>query len=467
MRLLLLTTTLCLHLSVAWAQQNGTLTNKTELVSLEGNNAFTTIENHTADTLRLKGTIYYYLPVSEKGVEAIIAPGKSATFHTQMNYPDFIQFSSLPFRIFNAPGKTVKCTVESTSPLKLSFTSDLQQENNYYQAYFNVAKSNQTYYAAGARLNNFNRFPAIADSINQINLNFLNTYTSPLSPAFNKYEYWRLMYNNAFLKHHVLFDKAFKTGHEIKIDTGYYQFDKKIPMVNEDVPISSEYLWYAVFRMRYLALAKSKADSLLSSNMLAAAQEVYGNSKTGDIVKMRLLYDAYARSKQSYGKLLSRVTFSDVSSKRILDSVSNARFSLPMVGNAAPGFKLVNINGDTISLSQFKGHLVMINFWAGWCAPCIKEFPAENKLYEAYRTSKKLIVINVCLETSAEVWKNLSARHQLSMVNLFADEKQVTSLKRRYNISGLPKCVLIDTDMKIINNNFKRASAVQLSDLEN
>ncbi|RFZ83460.1 TlpA family protein disulfide reductase [Mucilaginibacter terrenus] len=467
MRLLLLTTILCLHLPVAWAQQNGTVTNNKELVSLKGTDAFTTIENHTTDTLRLTEAIYYYLPVSEKSVEAVIAPGKSATFRTQMNYPDFIQFSSLPFRVFNAPGKTVKCTVESTSSLKLSFTGNLQQENDYYQAYFNVAKSNQTYYAAGARLNNFNRFPAIADSINQINLNFLNGYGFPLSPAFKKYEYWRLMYNNAFLKHHVLFDKAFKTGHEIKIDTGYYHFDPEMPLVNEDIPISSEYLWYAVFRMRHLALAKSKADSLLSTNMLAAAQEVYGTSKTGDVVKMRLLYDAYARSKHSYDKLLNRVTFSDLSNKRILDSVSNARFSLPMVGRVAPGFKLVNINGDTVSLSEFKGHLVMINFWAGWCAPCIKEFPAENKLSATYSASKKLVVINVCIETSAELWKSLTAKHQLAMVNLFADEKQVASLKRRYNISGLPKSVLIDADMKIISNNFKRASEVRLSDLEN
>ncbi|QJD97720.1 TlpA family protein disulfide reductase [Mucilaginibacter robiniae] len=435
-------------------------------VSLRSEEAVTTVTNQTNDTIKLKGVISFYLPVSEKVVEEVIDPGKSATFKIKMNYPDFIQFTSLPFRIYNAPGKTVKCTIESDTPLKLSFTGDLSAENNYYSAYFQGAQSNQIYYQVGNQIKDFNKFPALADSINRINLNFLENYKQPLSSTFKKQEYWRLMYNNAFLKHHVPFDKAFKSGQKIRLDDKYFNFDSETPLVGQAIPLSTEYLWYAVFRLRDIAINESKADSLLSVTMLAAAQDKCGKSEIGDVVKMRLLYDAYARSKINYEKLLRQVTFVNPENKRILDSISNARFSLPLTGKKAPEFRLVSITGDTVELSQFADHLIVVNFWASWCAPCIQEFPLENKLYDTYKASKNLVVINVCIDSPIDAWKNLSAKHQLKMVNLFADDIQGKYLKKKYNISTLPKSVFIDRKLKIINNNFKRASQIKLQDLE-
>ena len=149
-----------------------------------------------------------------------------------------------------------------------------------------------------------------------------------------------------------------------------------------------------------------------------------------------------------------------------MDSVSNARFSLLLTGKKAPDFRLVSIAGDTVELSQFADHLIVVNFWASWCAPCIQEFPLENKLYDTYKASKNLVVINVCIVSPIDAWKNLSAKHQLKMVNLFADDIQGKYLKKKYNISTLPKSVFIDRKLKIINNNFKRASQIKLQDLE-
>lgn len=438
----------------------------TEALSLRGENAFTSITNHTSDTLKLEGTVFYYLPVAEKSVKTIIAPGNTASMKIKMNYPDFIQFTSLPLRIYNAPGKTVKCTIENIGPVQLTFAGDLSDENRYYQAYFRIAQSNQAYYKAGSQVNDFNTFPALADSINNINLNFLKTYQGPLSPSFRKNEYWRLMYNNAFLKHHVLFDKTFRSGRHISVDSAYYRFDRDIPLINKDMILSSEYLWYTMFRLRSEALKQHRPDSLLSIAMLKSAQEIYGENELGDVLKMRLLYDVYRDSKRSYERLLHQTRFINPENERILDSVSYTKFSLPFIGKIAPDFELTSFNGDSVTLSQFKRHKVILNFWAAWCAPCIKEFPFENKLHNIYANDKKLIVINICLDSPFDTWKSLSVRHQLTMVNLFADEDSSKILKKKYNISTLPKSVLIDENMNVVHNNFKRASQVKAEDLE-
>ncbi len=435
-------------------------------VDLRGGVATVTVANNTSDTVKLRGAIALYLPIYEQLIEEDIAPGKSSVIKVKMNYPDFIQFTSVPFSIYAAPGKMVKCTIERVVPLKISFQGDFSAENEYYQAYFKAALSNHVYYQAGSHISNMNTFPALADSITNINLSFLKSYKSPLSSSFKEQEYWRLMYNNAFLKHHVPFDLAFKSGKDFHLDDSYYKFDREVPLTGQSALLSSEYLWYAVFRLRDIAAKENRADSLLPAAMLAAAEKEYRRNEIGDAVKMRLLYDAYARSESSYQNLLRQVTFANPQNKQILDSVAQARFSLPLVGKKAPGFRLLSLAGDTVSLSQFKDHLIIVNFWASWCAPCIKQFPSENKLYTSYKESRNLVVINICIDTPFDTWKTFSAKHHLQMVNLFADEKQAKYLKKVYNISSLPKSVLIDRNLSTANNNFKRASEVKVTDLE-
>lgn len=436
-------------------------------VSLKGRNATTIITNATRDTVKLTGNIYYYLPVAEHSVKVSLPPGKIDTLRTLFFYPDFIEFNSISLKIFNSPGKVVRCTIGSIAPFKVSFQGDLALENTYYQAFAKVARNNQVYYRAGATLKDFNSFPKLADSINRINLSFLDTYPGSLPATFKTQEYWRLTYNDAFLKYHVLFDKEFKSGQPIPVDPAYYSFEKDVPLSNKEMVLSTQYLWYALFNLRRKALLKDRNEANLTSGMLDFTDKLFAGDEMGDVVKMRLLYDTYPQSKQKFQTLDSSTSFLNPSNKLILDSVVNAKNLLPRIGKKVPDLKLINLKQDTVSLNDFAGHPVIVNFWATWCAGCIAEVPFENRIYNKYGKSKGLVVVNICVDSGPEEWKRVSLKHGLQMVNLYADVDQYEYLKKQFNLYALPRNILLGKDLKVINNNYKRASQLSEADLGN
>ena len=84
------------------------------------------------------------------------------------------------------------------------------------------------------------------------------------------------------------------------------------------------------------------------------------------------------------------------------------------VGMQAPDFTLRNLNGNLEGLSEFKDQVVVLNFWATWCEPCLEEMPAFETLYRRYR-SQGLTVIAVSLD-----------KGDTSKVAKFVDEHSLT-----------------------------------------
>ena len=73
-------------------------------------------------------------------------------------------------------------------------------------------------------------------------------------------------------------------------------------------------------------------------------------------------------------------------------------------GSAAPDFSLRNINGKQVSLSDFKGDVVLINFWATWCAPCLTEMPHIQKMYTELK-DKGFHVLAISVDAPRDISK--------------------------------------------------------------
>lgn len=114
------------------------------------------------------------------------------------------------------------------------------------------------------------------------------------------------------------------------------------------------------------------------------------------------------------------------------------------LGSKAPSFALPNLQGETIRLADFRGRVVLLNFWASWCNPCVKEMPLLNEINKQ-RPDVELIAVNIGEKT--EIVKRFVEELGLDIPVVLGRDSEI---KKDYRISGLPVTLLIDKDGRII-----------------
>ena len=110
------------------------------------------------------------------------------------------------------------------------------------------------------------------------------------------------------------------------------------------------------------------------------------------------------------------------------------------VGKPAPDFDTVDLKGDVVSLSDLKGKVVFVNFWATWCAPCREEMPSMQRLYEKMPKDKFEMIALFNNDKKPAVQKFVS---QLRLTfPIWSDEFNFHGPK--YGLTGLPETFIVD-----------------------
>lgn len=112
----------------------------------------------------------------------------------------------------------------------------------------------------------------------------------------------------------------------------------------------------------------------------------------------------------------------------------------------APDFTLNDISGNQITLSDFRGKWVILDFWGSWCAPCLKGMPELKEIYSAY--SGRLEIIGVNCNDTEESWKSTVSRLQLPWIQVFQPEDGTVAAT--YSVTAYPTKVVVDPEGKII-----------------
>jgi peroxiredoxin len=116
----------------------------------------------------------------------------------------------------------------------------------------------------------------------------------------------------------------------------------------------------------------------------------------------------------------------------------------------APDFTLVDLDGKTVSLSDFKGKAVILDFWATSSAPCVRETPHFVELYEAHRDAG-LVVIGIPVGDSREAVRAFVSEHAVEYPILQGDESVVRGTAEAYGgVSIIPTTFLLDADHEIV-----------------
>jgi DsbE subfamily thiol:disulfide oxidoreductase len=113
-----------------------------------------------------------------------------------------------------------------------------------------------------------------------------------------------------------------------------------------------------------------------------------------------------------------------------------------LTGRPAPDFALKSSSGDNLRLSEHRGDVVMVNFWATWCGPCRQEMPLLDELYSRYqRVGFSLLGVNIDDNSSKAM--NMISELGVSFPVLFDNRKEVSKL---YNVDAMPVTVIIDRE---------------------
>ncbi|TXH21814.1 MAG: AhpC/TSA family protein [Chitinophagaceae bacterium] len=131
-----------------------------------------------------------------------------------------------------------------------------------------------------------------------------------------------------------------------------------------------------------------------------------------------------------------------------------AKRSVTAIGAKAADFTVASLDGKNVSLADYKGRYVLLDFWSSNCVPCRRENPNIIKNYNKFK-SEKFEIIGVSVDTDREAWKKAIEKDKLPWIQLSDLKGWKSEVAVKYNVNALPANFLIDPDGNIIAKNLK------------
>jgi len=120
------------------------------------------------------------------------------------------------------------------------------------------------------------------------------------------------------------------------------------------------------------------------------------------------------------------------------------------MGDAAPDFTGTTLDGKSLKLSELKGKVVLLDFWATWCSPCLAEVPNIKKAVDRFGKDGRFVVVGISLDTSEPVAKAMVERFGMNWPHLMLGPAEENPVAKLYGVSGIPAMFLIDAEGKVV-----------------
>lgn len=225
------------------------------------------------------------------------------------------------------------------------------------------------------------------------------------------------------------------------------KYDEAIAMLEERLTKSNYAGYYANADVEILADAYAAQDK--SKEAFEAIEKVMINNGTSD--KLKELSEGLFAAQNKAG-----LTFDNyiLGLNAKYKEAMIAKYEKEMISKDAPDFTLVNRDGKEVSLSDYKGKVVILDFWATWCGPCIISFPGMQAAVNKYKNDNEVEFLFIDTwqreENYKELVENFITKNNYDFHVLFDEMKDRSkAVVTAYGVSGIPTKVIVDKEGKI------------------
>lgn len=300
-------------------------------------------------------------------------------------------------------------------------------------------------------------------------LNFLVENSAGLPQSF--IEFWNAYYEyskyNKMLSYAFMHEVAKKKSYDVgEIPAENYTVVRKVPAkFNDDLMYILPYRNYVDDYYDQLLSAeranKAKSDAgsaYLHNDKVLELSRQHMPAKSEEYVFANHIYTMVrhapmARTEYLFNTFNTR--YDDSKYAKYLSAMIEQRKRLS-IGAPAIDFTVNDVDGNKIKLSELKGKVVYIDFWASWCGPCIAQFKYTKKIKEHF-AGKDVVFVYVSIDENEEAWQKAKEKYELTGLHTRVDGWKA-KLAEDYGVRGVPSYFLVDREGKFAAEDTPRPS---------
>ena len=369
------------------------------------------------------------------------------------------------FDLLIFPNDTIKISFDETG--KPTFLKG--KTANEHQVTYNVLSDYTNYFIS---LNEKERdwksySEEVKDKKQKVLANYkIATKDFEANPVFEKYFHNELDVQTVQIFEYYTYSrkKYLKENNLSELPLEYYQQNPKLDVIMEDnFPYSLEYINY---------IAKQLSDENCKENEYSDTNE--GNfcmydyietlkeSKLKKLLFLNIIFNMASRTRWEIKEQTSEFESRFNKFKNNYPADDRIEFIEKKVeilkrfskGQPVPNFSLRSKEGNLVSLTDFRGKYVLIDFWGTWCGPCIAEIPHSQKL-ESEFVDKDIAFVYISMRDNEEKWKKHVSDTKLKGTQLFADKEESEQLEKEYDVRFYPSFLLLDKEGKIVTRRIR------------